>query len=478
MFRMKVYKLSLVFIVLSSVFSCSRDEVPNDVEINNFVWKGLNAYYLWQENIPDLSDTRFSSDQQLYNYLSGFDSPKTLFENLIYKKNVVDKWSWIADNYTTLEEALQGTSLTTGMEFEIIGYEDQSANMFGYVRYVNPGTDAKVKGVKRGMIFNEVNGVRLTKSNYRELLFSKTPSITITLADYNSGSPIATTNTISLTKDKYTENPIHISKTLNIDGKKIGYLMYNAFVSSFDDQLNQSFSTFKSEGITDLIIDLRYNYGGFVKSAARLGSMITGQFTNEIFAKQLWNNKYMNVVNPDFLIDRFPSTLGNNTAINSLNLSRIYFITTASTASASELIINSLDPYIDVKTIGTKTRGKYVASITLYDSPTFSSKNNINPNHNWAMQPIVSQTFNKDDKNQKEGIIPFIEIEEDYGNLGNLGEIDEPLLQRTIQLITTGSRSSRRGKIARKSLSNRLRVINNSKSRLPTYNNMYIGELE
>ena len=84
---MKVYKLFLVFIVLSSVFSCSRDEVPNDVEINNFVWKGLNAYYLWQENIPDLSDTRFSSDQQLYNYLSGFDSPKTLFENLIYKKN-------------------------------------------------------------------------------------------------------------------------------------------------------------------------------------------------------------------------------------------------------------------------------------------------------------------------------------------------------------------------------------------------------
>ncbi len=476
MFRMKVYKLFLVFIVLSSVFSCSRDEAPNDVEINNFVWKGLNAYYLWQENIPDLSDTRFTSDQQLYNYLSGFDSPKTLFENLLYQKNIVDKWSWIVDNYITLEEALQGTSLTTGMEFEIIEYKDQSTNMFGSVRYVNPGTDAMIKGIKRGMVFNEVNGVKLTKSNYRELLFSNTPSITITLADYNSGNPIATTNTISLTKDKYTENPVHISKTLDVGGQKIGYLMYNAFVSSFDDQLNQSFSNFKSEGITDLIIDLRYNYGGFVKSAARLGSMITGQFTNEIFAKQLWNNKYMSVVNPDFLIDRFPSTLGNNTAINSLNLSRIYFITTASTVSASELIINSLDPYIDVKTIGTKTRGKYVASITLYDSPTFSSKNNINPNHNWAMQPIVSETVNKDDKNQKEGIIPFIEIEEDFGNLGNLGEIDEPLLQRTIQLITTGSRSSRREKIARKSLSNRLRIINSSKSRLPTYNNMYIGE--
>ncbi|CAM1372470.1 S41 family peptidase [Tenacibaculum xiamenense] len=465
---MKFYKLLLFFIILFGFISCSsKDEAPSEIEINDFVWKGLNAYYLWQGNISDLSDRRFTSDQQLYSYLSGFNDPNTLFESLLYQRGTTDKWSWIVDDYVALEQSFQGTTQTTGMEFGVVKYRSQAENVFGYVRYVIPGTDAADKGITRGMIFNEVNGTQLTESNYRSLLFSSDSSFTITIADYSTGNPTPTATTITLTKSSYTENPVHIAKTLDINGQKIGYLMYNGFTSNFDAQLNQAFAQFKSDGATELVVDLRYNGGGSVRTATRLGSMITGQFTNEVFAKQLWNEKYMSVANPESLIDRFPNTIENNVAINSLNLTKIYFITTKSSASASELIINSLTPYIDTKTVGTTTHGKYAGSITLYDSPSFYSKNNINPNHNWAMQPIVLEIVNKDGQNQKDGIPPTVELDEDYGNLGVLGEANEPLLERTIQLITTGSRAS-------SNLPFKLEVIDNSKSNTPTYNNMYV----
>lgn len=467
--RMKVVKICLFISFLLVFTACSKkDETPQDIEINNFIWKGLNAYYLWQGNINDLSDRRFSSDSQLYNYLGTYSDPNVLFESLLYQRGVTDKWSWIVDDYIALEQSFQGTTQTTGMEFGLVRYRSQAANIFGYVRYVVPNTNAADQGVTRGMVFNEVNGVQLTDQNYRELLFSNANSYTITLADYSTGNPVANGTTITLTKNSYTENPIHVAKTLDVDGQKIGYLMYNSFIANFDGELNQAFGQFKNDNITDLIIDLRYNGGGSVRTATRMGSMITGQFTGDIFSKQIWNSKVMSSISQESFIDRFVDVIGG-TPINSLNLNRVFFITSGSSASASELVINSLLPHITVQTVGTTTHGKYVGSVTLYDSPDFS-KDKVNTNHNWAMQPIVLEIVNKNNENQKEGITPDKELAEDYGNLGILGAEDEPLLARTLQLITTGAKFT---KSTTPEFS--LESVSTSKAHLPNYNNMYIS---
>lgn len=358
------------------------------------------------------------------------------------------------------------------MEFGLKKFKSDPTKVFGYVRYVVAGTDAETKGITRGMVFTEVDGTQLTEQNYRGLLFSSNSSYTIHLADYNDGDPITNATTITLNKSTFTENPILVSKTLDEGGKKIGYLMYNGFIANFDTQLNQAFAQFKADNVTDLIIDLRYNGGGSVRTSTYLASMITGQFNNEVFAKQIWNSKFMSATsNPEDLINRFTDKIGSQ-AINSLNLTNIYFITTDSSASASELLINGLLPHITVKTVGTKTHGKYVGSITLYDSPTFYSKQGINPRHNWAMQPIVLEIVNKDGNNDKDGFDPTVEFPEDYGNLGVLGEKTEPLLARTLQLITTGSRSLQLQKVPFQ-----LESISGSKANSPTYNNMYV-ELE
>lgn len=463
-----ILKYSLIFIISLSFYNCSKSEsIPADVEINDFVWKGLNAYYLWQDQVADLSDTRFSSQNQLNNYLRNFDTPDNLFYSLLYNFGTTDKYSWIVSDYIALENSLQGINETNGMEFGLVRYDNDPTNLFGYVRYVLPGSDAATKGVTRGMLFNLVNGTQITINNYTSLLGAA--SYTITLANYNSGNPTATTTTIDLNKAQLQENPIAIVKTFTEGTNKIGYLLYNQFVSAYDGNLNAAIATLKTEGITDLIIDLRYNGGGSVRTATYLGQMVTGQYTGQLFSKEVWNSKVQAAFNPDNFLNNFTDQINNgvtNEAINSLNLNRVYFITTKSTASASELVMNSLAPYLDVFSVGTTTIGKHVGSITLYDSDNYA-RPGANPNHTWAMQPIVLEIQNKDGNNKPDGIVPNITLAEDYSNLGVLGDRTEPLLDRTITYILTGARfsSTFRGP--------QLEEVSNSKLLTPSQNNMY-----
>jgi C-terminal processing protease CtpA/Prc len=214
--------------------------------------------------------------------------------------------------------------------------------------------------------------------------------------------------------------------------------MYNWFTRNFDDELNAAFLQFKNEGITDLVVDLRYNPGGFVSSAIALSSMITGQFKGEIFSKQQWNSKWQEEIqnsDPGSLIDKFTDKLSNGNSINSLRLIKVHFIVSGKSASASELVISGLKPYVDVSLVGTRTVGKYVASTTLYDSDNFS-KSRVNPNHTYAIQPLIYKSVNKLDESSKDGFEPQILLAEDIGNMGILGNKEEPLFNAAIANIT------------------------------------------
>ena len=210
--------------------------------------------------------------------------------------------------------------------------------------------------------------------------------------------------------------------------------MYNGFYSAYDSQLNDVFGNFISQNVTDLVLDLRYNSGGSVATATKLASMITGQFTGQIFAKEQWNAKvqaYYESNNPNSLLNKFYSGL------NGLNLNKVYVLTSTSTASASELVINCLKPYIQVVQIGDTTTGKNVGSITLYDSPTYT-KTDVNPSHKYAMQPIVLKVVDKNGfGDYTAGISPELSNKyiENFDDMGILGNPSEPLLSRAINLI-------------------------------------------
>lgn len=454
---MRLLKLTLLATcVLGLNTSCFEDQDDNAIstsEINDFVWKAMNAVYLYKDNIPDLANDRFASNEDYRNYLNSFSTPEALFESVIYNRQTIDRFSVIVDDYIALEQQFSGVTKSNGMDFGLYRFTEADTDVFGVVRYVLPNTDAENKGIERGFVFNEVNGTPLTTSNWRSLL--SPDSYTINLVDYNdNGTPesiaddfLTPTNTsISLTKSAYTENPIYTYDVLNIDGNNVGYLMYNSFTGTnqFDAQLNSVFGEFKAAGITDLILDLRYNGGGSVNTAIWLASMITGQFTGELFVREQWNDAIqaeLEANNPDALLNLFTDEMvkrnTNNEitfqqSINHVNLNRLYVITTGSTASASELIINGLDPYINVVKIGTTTIGKYQASTTLYDSPNFG-RNNANPRHTYAVQPLIYKSINSvgftDFDN---GFSPDVTVGEQFNNMGELGNPTEPLLAAAI----------------------------------------------
>jgi C-terminal processing protease CtpA/Prc len=448
-YRYAIYYLLAITMVLQSCEVQDDNKVPNDIAINNFVWKGLNLYYLWQADVPNLADDQFANQSDLNDFLYGYSRPEDLFQQLLNKPRslypnpgeAIDRFSVIFSDYNELEGILSGTTKNNGAEFGLYYKDDSQSSLFGVIRYVLPNSDAAAKNVQRGGIFYAINGVTLTPENYNALLSNNT--YTMNFANYDSGNITPNGQSVTLTKSVISENPVYLTTVINSGTHKIGYLIYNGFYPNYESQLNAAFGTLKSQGITELVLDLRYNSGGSVATATRLASLITGQFTNQIFAKEQWNAKledYYNSTNPSTLLNLFTNKLGNNETLSSLNLNKVYILTTKSSASASELVINGLKPYINVVQIGDLTTGKNVGSVTLYDSPNFS-KTNSSSKHRYAMQPIVLKIVNKVGFGDYiNGLEPTIELKEDFGNLGVLGDSDEPLLNAAINTIVGSGR--------------------------------------
>lgn len=432
----KKFVISLTLILFVIPFGCSDmddNAVPTSLEIKDFVWKGMNLYYLWQADVPDLADERFANQSQLNSFLEPFASPTDLF-NSLRVPSPTDRFSVIYSDYTALEGALSGTTLNNGMDYGLRYKTGSTTDIYGWVRYIIPNSDASTKPISRGAIFYAINGTPLTIDNYKTLLANDT--YTVNFANYDGGAITPNGQSLSLTKTNLAENPILLSTVINQGARNIGYLMYNGFYSSYDNQLNTVFGSFVSQNVTHLVLDLRYNSGGSVDTATKLASMITGQFSGQLFAKEQWNAKAQ-----AYYLANSPSSLENNfvSGLNGLRLNKVYVLTTKASASASELVINCLKSYITVVQIGDVTTGKNVGSITLYDSPTFA-KSNVNQNHKYAMQPIVLKIVNKDDfGDYTDGIMPTTSLPENLSSLGVLGDVNEPLLNAAInQIIASG----------------------------------------
>lgn len=473
---MKKIKIIVLFLALAVSFqSCFEDFDDNiqnitALDIQNFIYSAMNIWYLYKPDVPDLANDRFGTQNELNEFLETFTTPEDLFDALNAPQ---DRFSFIVDDYRVLEAALAGISLSNGMEYGLVFYPGSETNVFGFVRYVLPNSDAAQKGVERGMIFNTIDGSQITNQNFN--LLRELSSYEIGLATFDGTNITPTGETIALNKSELIENPIHIASTFTIEGQNIGYLMYNGFTGDFDEQLNNTFGNFQGENLSELILDLRYNSGGSVRSAIDLSSMITGQFTGQVFSTEVWNPELQSIFennDPEGLINRFTNTIRTGAAINSLNLNRVYILTSPSTASASELVINGLDPYIEVVLVGGTTTGKFQASTTFYDGPPPNfRRSDANPSHFYAIQPLIFTSANANGVTGfVDGIPPTIEFPEDLTNLGVLGDITEPLLEAALDEIF--------GRSPKSNVQLEFKDAGNSKMHLPTYNRMYVDELK
>jgi C-terminal processing protease CtpA/Prc len=455
---MKRSFLVLMAITVFTLTGCFEDRDDNltlnsdDFSIKNFIWKGMNEFYVYGDEVPDLSndrfglnglDNRYDITVEFSEYLDSFETPEDLFASLVFDPGNTDRFSILFPDLFEALAAFEGTTETTGLRAFVYPVPGRSPEVFARVSLVLNGSNADIAGVERNMVISGIDGSTLTESNFRGLFGQNT--YTINLADYdNNGTEtveddIITPNgqSITVSRTVFTDNPVHRVEILNVENTTIGYLMYNSFRDNFETELNNAFGQFQAANIEHLVVDLRYNGGGAIVTAVRLASMITGQFNNEVFSKAVFGpNRQEDNVNFNFT-----NTISGGAQINSLNLTKVYVLTTSSSASASELLINSLRPYnVEVVQVGGTTTGKTTINRLLFDSPDFGTTQ-VTAAHTYALFPLIGDSTNKNDEAvPSSGLVPNIEIFESRDNFGTLGDPNEPLLAAAIADITGTNR--------------------------------------
>ncbi|MBU2946038.1 S41 family peptidase [Zobellia uliginosa] len=483
-----------LFLFLFITFSCSENDdftIPDTVdpdpdagvEVQDFMWKAMNFWYFWQLDVENLSDAKFPNTKEgsaVYTeFLASESDPGKFFDNkLLFSE---DRFSFFSDDYVELTQSLAGISKSNGLMFGLVRQQKDNSQLYGYVQYIVPNSNAATKQINRGDLFTGVNGTTLTDQNYISLLFGDNDSYTLNMADIVGDNAEPNDKDVELTKEVgLSENPIFLDEIIEIQNSKIGYLVYNGFTNEYDEQLNSVFGRFKSSGVNELVLDLRYNPGGSVNTAVLLSSMIYGTNSKDVFLKALYNDKYQKILddNDTELRRFFADKTSKGTAINTLNLKKVYILTTSGTASASELVINGLRPYMDIVQIGETTRGKNEFSVTMVDdrdnkyiySAERTSK--IKSNNKWAIQPLLGRNENAEGFSEfTDGLFPDIDLQEDVTNLGILGDLEEPYLARAIELITGTSAKGTKHKVELP-----ITTMTNSKMFMPLKDNMYIAD--
>ncbi|WP_372792463.1 S41 family peptidase [Lutibacter sp.] len=445
------FYFSICLMVIIGAISCTKNndgifEVPQNIEIQDFVWKGMNSWYNWQSSVTNLADSKDNNQNNYVSYLNGYSTPRSLFESLLFDPGNTDRFSWFIEDYVEQNNAFQGVSTSFGFRLQAVPIND-SGDIIFYVRYVAPNSAASNAEIKRGDIINALNGIVLNENNYNNTvneLYNET--LTLSFVSENAGI-LTSIEDKTITATELSENPVYFKTVFNdINGKKVGYLVYNSFRSSYNDELNAAFSYFQGENIDELILDLRLNGGGSVLTSAYLASMIYNNAGNDIFAELKFNNKHSSESGNyyfDNSLDVYDVN-GDKTGEETINrlttINQLYVLTSHSTASASEMIINGLKAFIPVKVIGTTTYGKNVGSITLYDSPSsdYTNLSSANSNHLNAMQPIVFQIYNKSGQSDyTQGFEPDIVVKEyDFWNaILPFGDENEVVLKAALDNI-------------------------------------------
>jgi len=379
-------------------------ELTDNEYTNYWIYDKMKRVYLWNDKLP--ASPNYKSDPEKFFYGILFD----------YEKLTGDRFSWIEE-----DESKKTKSSGTGIGFKTIANhyfaDDQakSSSVGLYVISVVKGSDAEAKGLKRGNVIYAVNGTTVTSSNYLTILSKSSFDLSI----YDENGTNKTLTTIQATAPE--ASPLYMSDVIEAGGKKIGYIKYDAFERSpgdntskfdYDAELVQSIGELNGKGISDLILDLRYNPGGYLSSAMFLASaLVPNRKNTNIFAKEEYNPYFQdslvakhgqNALN-EYFLDNLNQIYGApNLEIPRSNRNRLFILANKFSASASELIIHGLKPYMEIIQIGETTVGKDKGSITI---------STTDERIKWQLQPLVMRLKDKNDVgNYINGLTPTHEV--------------------------------------------------------------------
>lgn len=409
------FKIQFIFLMLLSVciVSCNRtdDDATNFQEgtteyTNLWIQDSMRRYYYWAEQMSAKPDYHLPV--------------KDFFKSLLSSQ---DRFSFIVN---TADVSTYPKSVRNLFGFDYAILQLANGEVAAVIKLVLKNSPASNSGLERGMMIKKINGQTITATNAEQLAenISNHTVLELTVGNWQEGSIVNEKNVTVYYGYSFSQ-PL-ISKIFEQNGKKTGYLYIYDFSEEMTSALNQQFIQFKSAGIQELVLDLRYNYGGSVSSAAALCSMIpAGISANSPFIVYK-GNKNGGEVKRTFArqIAYDPGAMSfTSLHANSLGLNKIYVLTSGSTASAAEIVINNLKPYMEVIQVGNTTLGKDMAG--------FSIEDKRNPKKiTWQMHPVIYKVFNANGEGGYiDGIEPQFSVNE-FNNLPlrPLGDPDEILL--------------------------------------------------
>ena len=368
--------------------------------------------YLWITQIPASFDARSYSDPdkimqaiRQYSNEPGFNQPVDRFSFAIKKT----KW----DNMSAGLNWVSTTNSKDG-DFGLTVFFRIEGDL--RARLVEPASAAGRAGIHRGWRITAINGnTNMSTSNSNFILDNiyNAASASVTFL-----KPDGSSVNITLDRTHYKEKPVYLDTVYTISNKKVGYLVFNSFLGNQNEILSdfsRVFNRFAAAGISDMVVDLRYNGGGYVSIQEKLANYLVSSSANgSVMMKQVYNSS---------------NSASNETTKfkkeGSINIPKIYFIVGKATASASELLINNLKPYMDVRLIGGTTYGKPVGFFPI-------------PVGDWYVFPVSFRTTNKNGEGNYFGGIPVNSQVAD-GLDKDWGDVNEASLASAIKNISSGT---------------------------------------
>lgn len=391
-----IFRNTIIALTIALSFSsCEKENLDNHVltsedSIYWFVDNVMNTWYYWNEDVVDL------------DYLA-FQTPQNLMTAMMVPQ---DHWSFIDKMETVQSFFIEGEEFGYGFYLGRNIFNDLQV----IISYNN--STAYEEGIRRGWKLLEMDDISIQEIKNFDSFFSTEPgTMKFKFLDENNLE-----RTITLNKEQFALNAVFNEKTMDISGVKTGYFAFQSFLGYAQEELIDALSYFNAEAVEELIIDLRFNGGGYVSIAEEMANiLVPSDKVGEVYYSIKHNNS-KKILNYKYPFETHSLNLG---------LKRIFFITNEYSASASELVINGLEPHMNVIQIGGTTTGKP------YSMYPFVFQD-------WLAYPVAAKSVNADGfGDYEDGLVPDKAVSDNFDY--NWGDENDPAIAQAINYIRYGN---------------------------------------
>lgn len=395
--------------------------------VNSFAKTIVDQYYLWKAEVQEDIDSWKVTDD-----------PVAKVNSLRYKQDgvEVDRWTRMIDDYETFMQKVDGNARTFGLNVALYWSDEAHTSVYAVVTYVYPGSPAAQAGLCRGDVITSVNGSLIPTADYQNFVNSNLLNADSAVLGLRSGREV------ELEAAQMYCDPLVHKSVFDCAGTKVAYLFYTSYTLASRDSLKKAFAEFKAAGASEIILDLRYNGGGYDITNRTLASLIAPREAVEgekVFNMEIYNSGLSNHLTSNTSFDT--ECLDAN-----IDARKLYVLMTGGTASASEATICGLSPYMDVVKIGTRSYGKFCGGYIFEASSWYDQmksmltvsdwENGMKYSENWGIYVMSSRyaDCNGNTPCMPNGFAPDYELEDNPLDGRAIGDPQETLLHQALTL--------------------------------------------